>query len=94
MTLVGTSVRNIRITDKLGEGGMGEVYLGIDEVLGRKVAVKAIRTTMRPRSNVKLRFVREARLLSQLEHPNICRIYEFIEARRTTTTSFSNSSRG
>jgi len=79
MPLVGTNIRNIRITDRLGKGGMGEVYLGIDEVLGRKVAVKAIRSTMRPSAIARTRFVREARLLSQLEHPNICRIYEFIE---------------
>jgi len=78
-TLVGTSIRNIRITELIGAGGMGEVYLGTDEVLGRRVAVKAIRAAMRPDARVKARFVREARLLSQLEHPNICRIYEFIE---------------
>ncbi len=79
MTLVGTSVRSIRIVDKLGEGGMGEVYLGFDEVLGRQVAIKAIRASMRQGGKAKARFFREARLLSQLEHPNICRIYEFIE---------------
>ncbi len=79
MTLVGTHVRNIRLVERLGGGGMGEVYLGADEVLGRKVAVKAIRAEMRPSLKAKSRFVREARLLSQLEHPNICRIYEFIE---------------
>ncbi|MEE4271739.1 MAG: serine/threonine-protein kinase [Thermoanaerobaculales bacterium] len=80
-TLVGTSIRNIRITELVGAGGMGEVYLGIDEVLGRQVAVKVIRAAMRPDAKVKSRFVREARLLSQLDHPNICRIYEFIEGQ-------------
>lgn len=79
MSLVGRNVRNIRIVEKLGGGGMGEVYLGVDEVLGRRVAIKAIRASMRPDRDAKTRFVREARLLSQLEHPNICRIYEFIE---------------
>jgi len=81
MSLVGTTIRNIRITEQLGAGGMGEVYLGVDEVLGRQVAVKVIRAAMRPDAKVKTRFVREARLLSQLEHPNICRIYEFIEGQ-------------
>jgi len=79
MNLEETRVRNIRLVERLGEGGMGEVWVGIDEVLGRKVAVKAVRTEMRPSASAKARFIREARLLSQLEHPNICRIYEFIE---------------
>jgi serine/threonine-protein kinase len=74
LSLVGTTIRNIRVTEQIGGGGRGEFYLGIDEVLGRQVAVKVIRAAMRPDAKVKTRFVREARLLSQLEHPNICRI--------------------
>ena len=46
-TLVGTSIRNIRITELVGAGGLGEDYHGIDEVLGRQVAVKVIRAAMR-----------------------------------------------
>lgn len=79
MTLEGTRIRNFRFADKIGEGGMGEVYLAFDEVLEREVAIKAIRTGRRLDQRAKARFLREARLLSQIEHPNICRIYEFIE---------------
>ena len=79
MTLVGTTLRNIRILEALGEGGMGEVYVGLDERLGRRVAVKAVRPERRMDGRAKARFLREARILSQLEHPNICRIYDFIE---------------
>ncbi len=79
MTLVGTTVGRIRITDTLGEGGMGEVYVGYDETLKREVALKAIRDERRLDAETKARFLREARILSQLDHPGICRIHEFIE---------------
>ncbi len=79
MTLVGTTVGRIRIVDTLGKGGMGEVYAGYDETLKRKVAVKAIRDERRLDTEAKARFLREARILSQLDHPGICRIHEYIE---------------
>ncbi len=78
--LVGAWVRSIRLVQRLGEGGMGEVYLGVDERLQRRVAVKAIRGKRRLDEQAKARFLREARVLSQLEHPNICRLYDLVEA--------------
>jgi len=69
---------HIRVLRALGQGGMGEVYAGVDERLGRNVAIKAIRGD---RSEVaRERFLREARALSALDHPNICRIFEYIES--------------
>lgn len=79
MTLVGTTVGRIRIVETLGKGGMGEVYVGYDETLKRKVALKSIRDERRFDAEAKARFLREARILSQLDHPGICQIYEFIE---------------
>ncbi len=79
VTLIGTTVRNIRLAELVGEGGMGEVYLGIDETLGRNVAVKAIRGERRLDAGARSRFLREARVLSRLEHPNICRLYDFVQ---------------
>lgn len=76
---VGKTIRNIRIVDELGFGGMGQVYVGLDERLGRQVAVKAVRPERRMDQRAKARFLREAQILSRLEHPNICRIYDFIE---------------
>jgi serine/threonine-protein kinase len=79
MGLVGKKIGHIRIGDLLGEGGMGEVYVGFDEKLRRRVAVKAIRSEYRLRRETKARFLREARMLSKLDHPNICRIYDYVE---------------
>ena len=79
MTLLGKAVGGIRVIDTIGKGGMGEVYLGYDERLKRKVALKALRGENRLRAEAKTRFLREAQLLSQLEHPNICRIYGLVE---------------
>jgi serine/threonine protein kinase len=78
VSLVGERIRDLQIVEKLGEGGMGEVYLGLDEVLGRRVAVKAIRAARRLDDRARARFLREARILSQLDHPAICRLFEFI----------------
>jgi len=75
---VGDRIGNIRIIEVLGAGGMGKVYVGFDETLQRKVALKAIGWRLRLRPEVRARFLREARILSQLEHPNICRIYDYL----------------
>ena len=58
---------------------MGEVYAGFDETLKRRVALKAIRAEHRLSAASKARFLREARILSRLDHPHICRVYDFIE---------------
>ena len=80
MTLVGTTVEQIRVIEPLGQGGMGEVYVGFDQRLHRQVALKALRGAHRLDADTKRRFLREARILSQLDHPNICRIHELIES--------------
>jgi serine/threonine protein kinase len=79
MKTIGKTIGHIRIMETLGKGGMGEVYVGFDDKLERKVAVKAIGAKSRLDSQAKSRFLREARVLSQLEHPNICQIYDYIE---------------
>jgi tetratricopeptide (TPR) repeat protein/tRNA A-37 threonylcarbamoyl transferase component Bud32 len=79
-TLIGEKIGHIEIVDQLGEGGMGAVYVGFDEKLQRQVAVKAIRGKSRLDDEAKARFLREARILSQLEHPRICTVHDFIES--------------
>jgi len=72
-------ISHYRVLHPLGEGGMGEVYAGFDETLKRRVAMKAIRAEHRLDAIAKARFLREARILSQLDHPHVCRVYDFIE---------------
>ncbi len=79
MSYVGSAIGNIRIESRLGRGGMGEVYLGYDARLERRVAVKTIRAERRLSAVNKARFLREARLLGKLGHPAICRVYDLIE---------------
>lgn len=77
-SLLGSTLGSIRIVEVLGKGGMGEVYLGFDEKLDRKVALKALRGDRRMDERARARFTREAKLLSQLEHPHICRVYDLL----------------
>ncbi len=76
--MIGTTVSHYRVTAKIAEGGMGEVYVGFDEALARKVALKAIREERRPSAEARARFLREARVLSQLDHPRICRVFDYV----------------
>ena len=69
--LLGEKVGTIRIHKLLGEGGMGAVYAGFDERLRREVALKAVRADSLT-SNGRARLLSEARVLSRLNHPNIC----------------------
>jgi len=75
----GAHVGRIRIDALLGAGGMGEVYRGWDERLERTVAVKVLHGDKRLTPSLRGRILREAKVLSRLDHPNICRIYDVIE---------------
>src|SRR5436190_1348691 len=76
--LVGRVLKNAyRIDAVLGEGGMGVVYRATQIALGRPVAVKTILPTRGVNETTVERFFREARLLSQLQHPNIVHIIDF-----------------
>jgi tetratricopeptide (TPR) repeat protein/tRNA A-37 threonylcarbamoyl transferase component Bud32 len=76
--LLGEKIGNIRVVEFLAEGGMGAVYVGFDEKLHREVALKAIRGD-RLDTAAKARLLREARVLSQLDHPGICAIHDYLE---------------
>ena len=75
----GRRVGHILLKDVLGTGGMGTVYRGVDEKLGRQVAVKVVGESQRFDDAARSRFLREAQLLSQLDHGGICRVYDYVE---------------
>ncbi|MEQ1922316.1 MAG: serine/threonine-protein kinase [Pyrinomonadaceae bacterium] len=75
---VNEMIGEYRVTSFLGEGGMGEVYLGIHEKLGRPAAIKILHSNVSDES-FKTRFFNEARLQASLHHPNIAALYDFQE---------------
>src|SRR2546426_11485962 len=77
--MVGTTLGNYKILEKLGAGGQGTVYKAVDSKLGRTLVIKVLPEELTAKeANVK-RFEREARLASSLDHPNICTIFDMDE---------------
>lgn len=72
----GTLVDHYRIVRKVGAGGMGEVYLANDTKLDRKIALKFLPASLTSNSELKTRFIREAKAVAKLNHPNIVTIFE------------------
>ncbi|MCP4712276.1 MAG: protein kinase, partial [Planctomycetes bacterium] len=75
----GTIVGHYRIIEKIGAGGMGEVFLAADTKLNRKVALKFMPPKYLADSDAKARFKREAQAAAGLTHENIVHIYEVAE---------------
>jgi Tol biopolymer transport system component len=72
----GTSLGPYKIVAPLGAGGMGEVYRDHDPRLGRDVAIKVLAPQLAATPEVRARFEREARTISQLNHPHICTLHD------------------
>ena len=85
MTLIaGTKLGRYEIRSKIGEGGMGEVYLALDTKLERKVAIKFLPLQSIANEQANKRLLREARAAATLDHPNICAVHEISEENECT----------
>ncbi|HKV27418.1 MAG TPA: protein kinase [Candidatus Acidoferrales bacterium] len=75
--MIGRTLGHYRILEKIGAGGMGEVYRARDEQLDRDVALKVLPSGMLKDEKARRRFRNEALLLAKLNHPNVATIHEF-----------------
>ena len=76
MSLIGQTLGQYQIVERIGAGGMAEVYVAEDTKLGRKVALKIIRSEALGDEKAVKRFLFEAKVTARFSHPNIVAIYE------------------
>jgi len=78
--MIGQTISHYKITAKLGEGGMGEVYLATDTNLDRQVAIKFLSDDRAADPETRQRFIREAKAKAMLSHPDIATFLDVGEA--------------
>lgn len=78
--MIGSKINQYLVQEKLGAGGQGTVYKALDTKLNRIAVVKVLPPELTAKTANFKRFEREAQLCSQLDHPNICTIYDFHHA--------------
>ena len=92
--LIGQTIGNYLVTQKLGEGGMGSVYLAEHPTIGKKVALKVLHAEFSTNTEVVGAFFNEAKAVNDIGHPNIVDIVDFgvIQTGRAAASSSSTSS--
>jgi serine/threonine protein kinase len=75
--VIGRTLSSYRVVEKLGEGGMGAVYLARDERLGRDVALKVLPAVKLGDEAAQARFRKEAKALLRLSHPHVATLLDF-----------------
>lgn len=79
--MIGKILGNYRITAFIGEGGMGNVWAGEHQAIGRKVAIKILHAQYSRNAQIRERFKKEAATMAKLQHPNIVALYDYIETQ-------------
>lgn len=77
--MIPRSILNYVLIRKIGEGGMGQVYLARNEIIGQQVAIKVLHPRYAGNPAVRSRFRKEAMMLSSLDHPNIVKFLNYVE---------------
>lgn len=92
MTMFSNQIDHYQLLSKIGEGGMGEVYKGLDINLQREVALKLLKPELSNREDIVQRFTSEAIALGRLNHPNIAAVYHFgqVDTQRYMALEFVN----
>jgi serine/threonine protein kinase len=77
--MIGKQLLNYEIKSLIGEGGMGNVYLGEHTSIGRKVAIKVLRPELASNNEIRNRFKNEASVMAHLQHPGIVALHDYLE---------------
>jgi serine/threonine protein kinase len=77
--MINQQIQNYKIISLLGEGGMGDVYLGEHVSIKRKVAIKVLKPELVKNEEIRKRFKNEASMLAHLQHPNIVGLIDYVE---------------
>jgi serine/threonine protein kinase/Tol biopolymer transport system component len=92
--MIGETILHYKILEKLGEGGMGEVFKAQDTKLDRFVALKFLPSQLTASDEDKARFIQEAKAASSMNHPNVCTIYSIEEYNNPSSVPQSGTSEG